>query len=311
VTPDERRLALEAIADEVKACTSCRLHAGRTRAVPGEGHPDTEIVFVGEGPGFNEDQQGRPFVGAAGSFLNELLRSVGWTRDDVFITNVVKCRPPGNRDPELDEIAACAPYLRRQLEVLDPALVVTLGRFSLNTFMPGARIGATHGTTRPVDPATGAVDATAYAMYHPAVAFRQAALRDTLRADMAGVPQALIDSRSRRASRDLQVVPAAERPDPAEPTEPEAAVAGDDATPTEGGPASDGREGLVEPSLGGTTAEAGVDGAASETGIGGAPTETLKLERRADGGSMPPVTMGSSPPRTEDQAGSDQLGLFG
>ena len=198
MTTDERRRALEAIADEVRTCTRCRLHAGRTSAVPGEGHPDTEVAFVGEGPGFNEDQQGRPFVGAAGSFLNELLRSVGWRRDEVFITNVVKCRPPGNRDPEPDEIAACAPFLRRQLEVLDPALVVTLGRFSLNTFMPGARIGAVHGTTRPVDPGTGAADATAYAMYHPAVAFRQAALRDTLRADMAGVPQALLDSRARR-----------------------------------------------------------------------------------------------------------------
>jgi uracil-DNA glycosylase family 4 len=201
VTSDERRRALEAIADEVRTCTRCRLHTGRTRAVPGEGHPDTEVAFVGEGPGFNEDQQGRPFVGAAGSFLNELLRSVGWHRDEVFITNVVKCRPPGNRDPEPDEIAACAPFLRRQLEVLDPALVVTLGRFSMNTFMPGARIGSVHGTTRPVDPATGAADATAYAMYHPAVAFRQAAMRDTLQADMAGVPQALLDSRARRAAR--------------------------------------------------------------------------------------------------------------
>ena len=137
MTPDERRSALEAIASEVRVCDRCRLASGRTRAVPGEGHPDTEVVFVGEGPGQREDEQGRPFVGAAGNLLGELLGLVGWKRDEVFITNVVKCRPPGNRDPEPDEIEACRPYLQRQLEVLDPALVVTLGRFSLQTFMPG------------------------------------------------------------------------------------------------------------------------------------------------------------------------------
>ena len=135
---------------------------GRTSAVPGEGHPGTEVVLVGEGPGQNEDLQGRPFVGAAGGFLEELLGVIGWARDEVFITNVVKCRPPGNRDPETDEIAACAPFLRRQLAVLDPALVVTLGRFSMQTFIPGARIGQAHGTAHPVDPATGAPDALAF-----------------------------------------------------------------------------------------------------------------------------------------------------
>ena len=116
--------------------------------MPGEGHPSTEVLFVGEGPGYNEDRQGRPFVGAAGSFLTELLGSVGWKRDEVFITNVVKCRPPDNRDPEPDEIAACAPFLRRQVEALDPALIVTLGRHSMGRFMPGARIGQVHGTTK-------------------------------------------------------------------------------------------------------------------------------------------------------------------
>jgi DNA polymerase len=201
VTPDERTRELEVIGAEVRGCTKCRLHQGRTQAVPGEGHPDTEVVFVGEGPGFNEDQQGRPFVGAAGGLLTDLLRSVGWPRHDVFITNVVKCRPPGNRDPEPDEMAACRPYLERQLAALDPALIVTLGRFSLGTFMPGARIGEVHGTARPVDPATGAPGAMAYAMYHPAAAFRQAALKETLFADMAGIPEALIASRDARATR--------------------------------------------------------------------------------------------------------------
>jgi DNA polymerase len=107
VTDVERRVALEAIATEVRACTNCRLHETRTRAVPGEGDPETEVVFVGEGPGFNEDRQGRPFVGRAGDLLVKLLGSIGWRREDVFITNVVKCRPPENRDPQPDEIAAC------------------------------------------------------------------------------------------------------------------------------------------------------------------------------------------------------------
>ena len=199
MTPEERQAALETIAAEVSVCTRCRLAAGRTRAVPGEGHPNTEVVFVGEGPGQNEDVQGRPFVGAAGGLLNELLGSVGWKREEVFITNVVKCRPPGNRDPEPDEMAACAPYLKRQLELLDPALIVTLGRFSLQTFMPGERIGQVHGTARPIDPATGAQHAMAFAMYHPAAAFRKAALKETMQMDMCSIPGALVDARARRA----------------------------------------------------------------------------------------------------------------
>lgn len=199
-------------------CARCPLHAGRTRAVPGDGHPDTEVVFVGEGPGFNEDRQGLPFVGAAGALLNEMLAAIGWRREDVFVTNVVKCRPPGNRDPEPAEIAACAPYLRRQLEVLDPALVVTLGRFSLQTFMPGTRIGAAHGTTQPADPDTGAGDALAYAMYHPAAALRQGSLRETMMLDMCGLPGALIEARARRARPPAQPESPA-RPEPADPPE--------------------------------------------------------------------------------------------
>lgn len=199
MTPDERRAALETIATGIRGCTRCRLAGGRTNAVPGEGHPDTEVVFVGEGPGQNEDLQGRPFVGAAGGLLEELMSVIGWTRKDVFITNVVKCRPPGNRDPEPDEMAACAPWLRQQLEVLDPALVVTLGRFSMQTFLPGSRISQAHGTMRPVDPATGARDALGYAMYHPAAAFRQGSLKETMKIDVLGIPDALTRSRERRA----------------------------------------------------------------------------------------------------------------
>ncbi len=208
MTSEERAAALEAIADEVRACTKCRLAQGRTRAVPGEGSPDTEVVFVGEGPGQNEDRQGRPFVGAAGNLLQELLGMIGWRREDVFITNVVKCRPPNNRDPEPDEIAACQPYLKRQLEILDPALLVTLGRFSLQTFMPGDRISRVHGTERPIDPSTGARAATGYALYHPAAALRQGSLKETMQRDMAAVPEVLIRARAGRAEDAATTTPA-------------------------------------------------------------------------------------------------------
>ena len=198
MTPAERRAALEAVGSEVRACTRCRLHAGRTSAVPGEGHADTEVVFVGEGPGMNEDRQGRPFVGRAGDLLVRFLATIGWTRDEVFITNVVKCRPPDNRDPEPDEIAACLPYLERQLGIIDPALIVTLGRHSMGRFIPGARIGQAHGTLHPVDPATGAGAAMVYAMYHPAAALRSSDVERQSYDDAAGIPAALLEARRRR-----------------------------------------------------------------------------------------------------------------
>jgi DNA polymerase len=198
VTDAERRAALEVIAAEVRDCTRCRLHTTRTRAVPGEGDPSTEVMFVGEGPGQNEDREGRPFVGRAGGLLVNLLGHIGWGREDVFITNIVKCRPPGNRDPEPDEIAACAPYLQRQLEVLDPAVVVTLGRHSMARFMPGVRISQAHGTTRQADPATGARDATVFAMYHPAAALRTASIERESYEDVARIPGVLTDARERR-----------------------------------------------------------------------------------------------------------------
>ena len=201
MTEAERQAALDAIGAEVTACTRCRLHQTRTKAVPGEGTAATEVLFVGEGPGFNEDRQGRPFVGQAGALLSELLGAVSWSRDEVFITNVVKCRPPENRDPEPDEIAACAGFLTRQLAALDPALVVTLGRFSMARFNPGARIGQVHGTFRPADPESGAPEALTYAMYHPAAALHQGSLKATLFRDMEGVPAALLEARKMRESR--------------------------------------------------------------------------------------------------------------
>jgi DNA polymerase len=203
----ERRAALDAIAVEVRACTRCRLAQTRTQAVPGEGHPDTEVVFVGEGPGQTEDQQGRPFVGRAGDLLVRLLATLGWRRQEVFITNIVKCRPPGNRDPEPDEIAACAPYLERQLQALDPAVVVTLGRFSMAHFRPGERITQIHGTAAPSPDATGTREALVYALYHPAAALRSSEVERQSYADIAGLPKVVLDARARRTR-------------PAEPTTP-------------------------------------------------------------------------------------------
>jgi len=200
VTEVERRAALDAIGAEVSACTRCRLHETRTKAVPGEGTSESEVIFVGEGPGYNEDKQGRPFVGQAGTLLTELLGVIGWSRDVVFITNVVKCRPPENRDPEADEIAACAPFLTRQLAALDPALVVTLGRFSMGRFNPGARISQVHGTVRRADSESGASNALTFSMYHPAAALHQQSLRETLFLDMEGIPAALLAARKMRAA---------------------------------------------------------------------------------------------------------------
>ncbi|MBA2299866.1 MAG: uracil-DNA glycosylase [Chloroflexi bacterium] len=196
------------MAAEVRVCTRCRLHETRTKAVPGDGDPSTEVVFVGEGPGMNEDREGRPFVGRAGGLLVNLLGHIGWGRKDVFITNIVKCRPPGNRDPEPDEIAACAPYLQRQLDALDPSVVVTLGRHSMGRFMPGVRISQAHGSTRVAEPETGARDATVFAMYHPAAALRTPAIERESYEDMALIPAVLTDARARRAEhRRLQAPP--------------------------------------------------------------------------------------------------------
>jgi uracil-DNA glycosylase family 4 len=214
-TVEARRAALDAIAAEVRTCTRCRLAQTRTHAVPGEGHPDTEVVFVGEGPGQTEDQQGRPFVGRAGDLLVKLLSTLGWRRQEVFITNIVKCRPPGNRDPEPDEIAACVPYLQRQLEVLDPAVVVTLGRFSMGHFRPGERITQIHGTSVPAPVPTGARDALAYALYHPAAALRSTEVERQSYDDICGLPRVLREARARRTASGATPVGATSTPGPA------------------------------------------------------------------------------------------------
>jgi len=176
---------LEALAAEVARCTQCLLSRGRTKAVPGEGPENAEIMFVGEAPGFHEDQQGRPFVGAAGKFLDELLEIIGLKREDVFIANVIKCRPPGNRDPLPEEIEACKPFLDRQIELIQPKLVVTLGRFSMARVFPKARISRIHGQPCKI----GGV--IYYPMYHPAAALHQPSLRRTVEEDMRRIPELL------------------------------------------------------------------------------------------------------------------------
>jgi uracil-DNA glycosylase len=184
--------ALAQLAAEIRGCTRCPLAAHRTLTVPGEGNVLSDVMLVGEGPGAREDVTGRPFVGPAGQLLNELLRSIGWERDDVFITNVVKCRPPGNRDPEPIEIGTCTTtFLGPQEAALDPAVIVTLGRHSLGRYLPGARIGAVHGRLRRVE--TGQ---HIFPMYHPAAALHQASLRDTLFGDFRGLPAALLVARA-------------------------------------------------------------------------------------------------------------------
>jgi uracil-DNA glycosylase family 4 len=208
--------ALTTVAAEVRTCTRCALHRGRTNAVPGEGNPLSDVLLVGEGPGAREDATGRPFVGPAGQLLNELLGSLGWARQDVFIANVVKCRPPGNRDPEPDEISACAGYLERQEAALDPAVIVTLGRHSLGRYLPGARISAVHGQLR------RSGGRFIFPMYHPAAALHQASLRETLFTDIRGLPAALLAAREAlEAERVASVQEPIPEPEPARTTAPD------------------------------------------------------------------------------------------
>ena len=176
---------LSELASEISVCTKCILSKSRTKAVPGEGPEDAAIMFVGEGPGFHEDKQGRPFVGAAGQFLEELLAGIGMRREQVFIANVVKCRPPGNRDPLPEEIEACRPYLDRQIELINPRVVVTLGRYSMARWFPNAKISAIHGQTRKLE------GRLIVPMFHPAAALHQPSLRRDVEADFRKLPEIL------------------------------------------------------------------------------------------------------------------------
>ena len=171
--------------EEIAVCQRCDLARSRTHTVPGEGPENAEIMFIGEAPGFHEDRQGRPFVGAAGKFLDELLASIGLTRDDVYICNVIKCRPPGNRDPLSDEIAACRPFLDKQIELIQPKLIVTLGRYSMARYFPNAQITRIHGRPKRFG---GRIY---YPMFHPAAALHQPKWRSVVEEDMLKIPQIL------------------------------------------------------------------------------------------------------------------------
>lgn len=174
---------LKQIAQEVAVCVKCPLHHSRKLAVPGEGPANAEIMFIGEGPGFHENEQGRPFVGAAGKYLDELLAKINLKRSQVFIANVVKCRPPGNRDPMPEELEACRAYLERQIQAINPKVIVTLGRFSMANFLPNAKISSVHGQAMKVK------GRLVIAMYHPAAALHQGSLKPVVEQDFARLPE--------------------------------------------------------------------------------------------------------------------------
>lgn len=178
------------IAQEVAVCTKCALHESRKKSVAGEGPSDAEIMFIGEGPGFHENEQGRPFVGASGKFLDQLLAQAELTREDVFICNVVKCRPPSNRDPHPDELSACNEYLEAQIEAINPSIIVTLGRISMGKFFGNVKISAVHGQMQKVG------ERFVIPMFHPAAALHQPALKSSILGDFAKLPNQLNEARN-------------------------------------------------------------------------------------------------------------------
>ena len=179
--------ALSELNEEIGRCQRCEIAKYRTKAVPGEGPEDAEIMFIGEAPGWHEDQQGRPFVGPAGQYLEQLLASIGLKRHQVYIANVIKCRPMANRDPLPTEIQNCQKWLERQIEILRPKMIVTLGRYSMAKFFPGKSISKIHGTAQRRD------NIIYYAMYHPAAALHQQSLRQAIEADMLKIPALLTE----------------------------------------------------------------------------------------------------------------------
>jgi uracil-DNA glycosylase len=199
--------ALQAYAEGVAGCTKCRLSQGRTQVVFGAGNPDAELMFVGEAPGFHEDKQGLPFVGQAGKLLEKLLAGIGMSRADVFIANVLMCRPPGNRDPQLDEIESCEPHLFRKIELIEPRIIATLGNFATK-LLSGSQVGITrvHGQERETTLAGRTV--TLYPLYHPAAALYTPAMLKVLEADFARLPE-LLGQASAPPPVELTVVPAA------------------------------------------------------------------------------------------------------
>jgi uracil-DNA glycosylase len=200
-----RRTALEAHAAETSACTRCRLAEGRTQVVYGVGDPAADLMFVGEAPGFHEDKQGYPFVGSAGQLLDRLLEGIGLTRRDVYIANVIKCRPPGNRDPMPDEIEACESHLFRQLELIQPKLVATLGNFATK-LLSGKPTGITRVHGRPQEALVGGRSVTLYPIYHPAAALYTPAMLKTLEEDFARIPELLSSATTVVPPAEAQVI---------------------------------------------------------------------------------------------------------
>ena len=181
--------ALSELCQQIVVCTRCpALVNSRTRVVPGDGAENAAIMFIGEAPGYNEDQQGRPFVGQAGQYLNQLMASINLKREQVYITNVIKCRPPGNREPLPTEIENCYPWLKQQIELIKPRIIVTLGRYSMARFFPGKSISKIHGTAQKQD------STIYFAMYHPAAALHQGSLRPEIEADILKLPQILAET---------------------------------------------------------------------------------------------------------------------
>lgn len=183
----EKQKLLEVLASQIDQCTRCELYKPSTHAVPGTGSSEAKIVFVGEAPGFHEDQQGKPFVGNAGKFLNYLLGKIGLDRENVFITNVVKHRPPENRDPVPGEISACTYWLDKQMAILSPKIIITLGKWSLNYFLPNKKISEVHGQTVKIK------DRVILPMYHPAAALRNGAIARSLEEDFLNNKELLLD----------------------------------------------------------------------------------------------------------------------
>jgi uracil-DNA glycosylase len=190
VDATERAGALQAYAAQTSACTRCRLAEGRTQVVFGVGNPDAELMFVGEAPGFHEDKQGFPFVGQAGKLLDTLLAGIGLTREDVYIANVIKCRPPGNRDPAPDEIEACEGHLFRQIELIEPTVVATLGNFATK-LLSGKQTGITRVHGQEQETHIGGRQVILYPLYHPAAALYTPAMLQVLQEDFRGLPELL------------------------------------------------------------------------------------------------------------------------
>ena len=200
MTSEETPSAAEAvaqIASDISGCTLCDLHENRTQTVPGAGSPTAEIMFIGEAPGKVEDEEGVPFVGRSGQYLNYLLKQIDLDRGDVFITNVVKCRPPNNRDPKSDEISSCKPYLDRQIETINPSVIVTVGRFSMERYFPKAKISKIHGQPK----YEGGY--AYYPIYHPAAALRNPRLRRDMEDDFKRLLEVIAEVKRRRASGDF------------------------------------------------------------------------------------------------------------